>query len=292
MCLIFIKIFNMKLIDTHSHINFNQFKDDADQVVHRALKSDTEMIVVGAEYKTSRRGLEYANKYEKGVYSAVGLHPLHLQNINVDEKKEEANFKTTGEEFNYDNYAKLTNFDKVVAIGEVGLDYYHINLSDNLEEIKKRQREVFIKQLLLAGEMELPAIIHCRVAHLDMLNLLKEFKQKYASFIPTDRPWAVMHCFSGDEDLAWEYFNLGLMISFTGLITFSKQWDDLIRKMPSDKFMVETDCPFMTPEPYRGQRNEPVLVKYVAQRIAEIRKTSLEKIADISTKNARAFFEI
>lgn len=282
----------MKLIDTHSHINFKQFKDDAGEVVHRALKNDIEMIVVGAEYRTSRRGLEYANKYERGVYSAVGLHPLHLQREVVEEKEEGAVFKTSGEQFYYDNYLKLTNFDKVVAVGEVGLDYYHINLSENLEEIKRKQREIFVKQLLLAREADLPAIIHCRVAHLDMLALLKDFKQKYSRFIPSDRPWAVMHCFSGDEDLAWEYFNLGLMVSFTGLITFSKQWDDLIRKMPSDKFMVETDCPFMTPEPYRGQRNEPVLVKYVAQRIAEIRRTSLEKIADISTKNAQTFFDI
>lgn len=282
----------MKLIDTHSHINFNQFKDDAGEVIQRALSSDTEMIVVGAEHKTSRRGLEYANKYERGVYAAVGLHPLHLQKITAEEEKEQVKFDTRGEEFNYDNYFKLANFDKVVAIGEVGLDYYHINLSDDLEKIKKKQQEVFTKQLLLAREMDLPVIIHCRVAHLDMLNLLKEFKQKYASLLPSDRPWGVMHCFSGDEDLAWEYFNLGLMVSFTGLITFSKQWDDLIRKMPSDKFMVETDCPFMTPEPYRGQRNEPALVKYVAQRMAEIRKTSAEKIADISTQNAQAFFEI
>lgn len=282
----------MKLIDTHSHINFNQFKEDGDEVIKRALKKDIEMIIVGAEYKTSRRAIEYANRYEKGVYSAVGLHPLHLEKITAEEEQENVSFKTRGEEFYYDIYEKLARADEVVAIGEVGLDYYYINLADNLSEIKKKQQEILVKQLLLARRLDLPVIIHCRVAHLDMLSLLKDFKQKYARYLPSDRPWGVMHCFSGDEDLAWQYFNLGLMISFTGLITFSKQWDDLIRKMPSDRFMVETDSPFMAPEPYRGKRNEPLLVKYVAQRIAEIRKTSLEKIADISTKNAQAFFEI
>jgi TatD DNase family protein len=281
----------MKIIDTHSHINFKQFREDGDKVIRRALGKDVEMILVGAEYRTSKRAIEYANKYEKGVYSAVGLHPIHLQEI-VAREEENVEFKTRREEFNYDIYEKLAKADEVVAIGEIGLDYYHISLAGNLSEIKELQKDVFIKQLLLARNLDLPVIIHCRVAHLDMLSLLKDFKKKYARYLPSDRPWGVMHCFSGDEDLAWQYFNLGLMISFTGLITFSKQWDDLIRKMPSDRFMVETDCPFMTPEPYRGKRNEPLLVKYVVQRIAEIRNTGFDKIADISTKNAQAFFEI
>ena len=110
--------------------------------------------------------------------------------------------------------------------------------------------------------------------------------------VNSEEPWGVVHCFSGDENLAWEYFNLGLLISFNGIITFSKQYDDLIRKMPPNKFMIETDCPFLTPEPYRGKRNEPVLVWYVANRIAEIRNVKIEKIAEISTKNAKMFFDI
>ncbi len=281
----------MKLIDTHAHINFKSFKEDADQVITKSLGDKTGMIVVGAEYKTSKRALEYANKYEGGVYAAVGLHPLHLEKIIADEG-EEGNFKTQGEVFSRDTYEKLANFEKVVAIGEIGLDYYHIKLSPDIEKIKQKQKNVFVEQLLLARELDLPAIIHCRIAHIDLLGLLKEFREKYKSLIPKDRPWAVVHCFSGNEDLAWEYFNLGLMISFTGLITFSKQWDDLIRKMPSDKFMIETDCPFMTPEPYRGHRNEPILVKHVAERMAVIRNTDFDKISEISTANARSFFEI
>lgn len=280
------------LIDTHAHLNFNAFKNDADEVIRNSLAKQVWMIIAGSEYKTSRRGLDLANKYEKGVYSAVGLHPLHLEEIIAEDDDKSYNFKTKREEFNYDNYEKFAKFEKVVAIGEIGLDYYHINLDSNVSEIKNRQQDVFIEQLTLARRLNLPAIIHCRQAHEDLLNLLNDFKKKYKDLIPNDRAWGVIHCFSGDEDLAWKYFSLGLMISFTGIITFSKRWDDLIRKMPPNKFMIETDSPYMTPEPFRGKRNEPLLVKYVAQRIAEIKNFSLERVAEISTSNARELFNI
>jgi len=138
----------------------------------------------------------------------------------------------------------------------------------------------------------LPVIIHCRQAHDDMLQILKVFRKEYKSSWPKDKVWGVMHCFSGDEELAWQYFSLGLIVSFTGLITFSVKWDDLIRRLPNDKFMVETDCPYMTPEPFRGQRNEPLLVKRVAERIAEIKNLSFVRVAEISTANARGLFSI
>jgi TatD DNase family protein len=277
-------------IDTHAHVNFNAFKDDADQVIKNSLNEKTWMINVGTESRTSKRALEYANKYENGVYAAIGLHPIHLSA--VEAKDEDYDFVTRGEEFSYDVYEKLAQFEKTVAVGEIGLDYYHIDASQDIVDVKKKQRDVFWQLLLLAVRQNLPAIIHCRQAHDDMLEILTEFKKENKDIVPKDHPWAVMHCFSGNEDLAWQYFNLGLMISFTGLITFSRQWDNLIRKLPNEKFMIETDCPFMTPEPFRGQRNEPTLVKYVAGRIAEIKNISIEKVAEITTKNARDFFAI
>lgn len=285
-------VINMIFIDTHAHVNFNAYKKDADEVIRHSLGENTWMILVGSEYKTSKKGLDFANKYEKGVYVAVGIHPIHLEEVMVEDKDSEYSFKARAEEFSYDVYEKMAQFEKVVAIGEIGLDYYHINLSDDINKIKSKQKDVFIKQLSLAINLGLPVIIHCRQAHDDMLKILKDFKKENKNSIKPGKIWGVMHCFSGDEDLAWQYFSLGLIISFTGLITFSKQWDDLIRKMPSDKFMIETDCPYMTPEPYRGERNEPILVKYVARRIAEIRNLNLERVAEITTQNAKKVFNI
>ncbi|MDD4900887.1 MAG: TatD family hydrolase [Patescibacteria group bacterium] len=278
------------LIDTHAHVNFNAFKDDADEVIRRSLASDTWMILVGAEVKTSKRALEFANKYEKGVYAAVGLHPVHTQEQRVE--GDDYDFNTREEEFSSDVYEKLGQFKKVVAIGEIGLDYYHLDITANVPAIKQKQKQVFLEQLQLAHNLKRPVIIHCRQAHDDMLEILKKFKKDHKDGLPKDKPWGVMHCFSGDEELAWQYFNLGLLISFTGLITFSAQWDDLIRRLPGDKLMVETDCPYMTPAPFRGQRNEPLLVKKVAERIAEIKNLSLERVAEISTANARGLFNI
>jgi TatD DNase family protein len=284
----------MKLIDTHAHVNFSAFKDDADDVIRRTLKEDIGMIIVGSQYKTSKRALEYANKYEKGVYAAVGLHPIHLEDQITENKGDEGDylFKARAEEFNYDSYEKLADFEKIVAIGEIGLDYYHINLKADVEQVKNKQKKIFYEQLVLARKKDLPVIIHCRQAHDDMIKILQDFKNEYKHLLPKDRAWGVMHCFSGDEDLAWQYFNIGVIISFTGLITFSKQWDDLIRKVPLDKIMIETDTPYMTPEPYRGHRNEPSLVYYVAKHIAEVREMSIEKVAKITTDNAKKLFGI
>ena len=281
-------------IDTHSHVNFSAFREDADEVIRRSLDNDTWMILVGSELKTSNRALDYANKYQRGVYAAIGLHPVHLEDGPVDTGELGANsgFIARAEEFDYGSYEKIAKFEKVVAIGEIGLDYYHLDPTKNIPAVKKKQQEVFAEQLMLAQNLELPVIIHCRQAHDDLLIILQDFKKEFGHLLPTDRPWGVIHCFSGDEDLAWKYFNLGLIISFTGLITFSQQWDDLIRKTPLEKMMIETDTPYMTPEPYRGQRNEPVLVQYVAARIAEIKGIKVEKVAEITTATARNFFNI
>jgi TatD DNase family protein len=277
-------------IDTHAHVNFSAFKDDADEVIKDSLANETWMILIGTDYKTSKAALNMANKYERGIYAAVGLHPIHL--FSTQAQGEDYNFNSRQEDFNPEFYEKLLAFEKVVAMGEIGLDYYHINKSADIAQVKNKQQEVFLEQLVLARKNNLPVIIHCRNAHDDTLKVIGEFRKEYKDLLPKEQPWGVMHCFSGDEDLAWRYFGLGLMISFTGLITFSKQWDDLIRKMPPDKFMIETDCPYMTPEPYRGQRNEPLFVKLVAKRIAEIKNLTTERIAELSANNAKNLFNI
>ena len=278
------------LIDTHCHLNFKAFKDDADEIIQQALAANVWMIIVSVETKTSKRAIEHATKYERGVYAAVGLHPIHL--VKQEAKDEDYDFTTSGEEFDYKAYKRLASVREVVAIGETGLDYYHIPRGADFSVAKEKQRQVFLSHLALARELNKPAIIHCREAHDDMLAILKEIKKEHRGTFPTDRSWGVMHCFSGSLDLAWEYFALGLSISFTGLITFNRQWDELIRKLPLDKFLIETDAPFMTPVPYRGQRNIPNYVVEVARKIAEIKNISLEKVAEVSTENAKKLFGI
>lgn len=282
----------MLYIDTHSHLNFKKFSEDSNQVIQKALGEGVGMIVVGADYKSSKRAVDIANRYEEGVYASVGLHPAHLENQEEEDEEGRLIFKGRAEDWNYESYEKLASSQEVVAIGEIGLDYYHLKISEDIFIKKEKQKQVLVEQLLLARKLDLPAIIHCRNAHDDLYDLLNDFRHERSDLIPANKPWGVIHCFSGDEDLAWKYFNLGLMISFTGLITFSSTWDDLIRKAPLDKLMIETDCPFMAPEPYRGQRNEPALVPLVAQRIADIKAMKLEKVAKSLLDNSKKFFNL
>lgn len=280
-------------IDTHCHLNFKDFKDDYRQVAERALSNQVEMVVVGSELKTSSRSVSLSKEFEQGVYSAVGLHPIHLQDILVknDNENGKYEFRSKKEEYQEEPYLKLVkSSNKVVAIGEIGLDYYHIdaNSEQEVKSVKNLQQEVFYKQLELAKKVELPVIIHCRDAHDDLLPILKDFYSKN-SF---QKEWGVIHCFSGDLELAKKYWGMGLLTSFTGLITFVKQWDLLIEKAPLDKIMIETDSPYLSPIPYRGQRNEPLYVREVAKRIAEIRKQDIDLVEKNIFETSKKFFNI
>lgn len=288
------------LIDTHCHLNFKAYKDDADEVIKRTLKNDTWMINVGSLYSTSFKAIELAQNYKEGVYAAIALHPIHIKGKNIIDlssrpdlsaqaDKSEINNKSNNlEEFDYQKYLTLAKNKKVVAIGETGLDYYRIK-NENEKEIKALQRKVFIEHIELAKELKKPLIIHCREAHPDLYKILSEnFKNKKIS----DFGNGVLHCFSGTYEDAREYINLGFLISFTGIITFTNQYDDIIKKLPMDKIMVETDSPYLTPVPFRGKRNEPLYVKYIAQRIAEIKGIDFEKVAEETTNNAKNLFKI
>ncbi len=270
------------LIDTHCHLNFQAFKNDYDEVIRRALDAKTEMIIAGAEYKSSKRAVEIANKYDRGVYAAVGLHPVHLQAREFIE--EGSKVKMKAEKFKRQEYERLAGSEKVVAVGETGLDYFYLPREGTEKKAAKlKQQLVFVEQLKMGHELKLPVIVHCREAHEDMLKILKNTYKRYQG---------VIHCFSGNWESAWEYFNLGFLISFTGIITFNGQWDDLIRRCPLDKIMVETDSPFMAPEPHRGKRNEPVYVECVAERIAEIKGVDIKKVAEATAENAERLFGI
>jgi len=280
-------------IDTHCHLNFNDYKEDALEIAQKALSADTEMIVVGSMLRTSARAVDFAENFSKGVYSAVGLHPCHLINQVVENEKDESDkykFITQAEVYEEENYQRLIDSsNKVVAIGEIGLEYFR--LSDDkkeLEKIKELQRQVFKKQLNLAKKNSLPIIIHCREAHDDLYSILYDFVREKKPL----EDWVVIHCFSGDYELAKKYNSLGLKISFTGLITFANQWDEVIKKIPLEKIMVETDSPYLSPIPYRGKRNEPLNVREVVKKIAELKSLEVEEVAKVTYNNAKKLFKI
>jgi len=275
------------LIDTHCHLNFSAFKEDADEVIKRTLKENYQMIIVGTQYDTSLRAISYAEKYQ-GVYAAVGLHPVHLINQQIKEQVggQVIEFTSRAERFDEEKYKKLALHKKVVAIGEIGLDYNESLLS---KEYKKLQQEEFIKQIRFAKEIKKPIIIHNRNATQDILKILKN---EYNNWNELNNLNGVAHFFSGSFEQASEFFKLGFLVSFTGVITFSPMYELLIRKLPLEKIMVETDAPYVSPLPYRGKRNEPLNVKFIAQKIADIKGLSFEEVAMQTTQNAKNLFKI
>lgn len=286
-----------KLIDIHSHINFRDFREDGDEVIKRALEQGVWLINVGSQYSTSQRAIEYAEKYNQGVYAAVGLHPIHLTDEIFESEVEgkKIKFETRAEELDVAQYHKLALNPKVVAIGEIGLDYYQTGITEDIpmfnigmsSVIKEKQKKVFKKQLELAYELKKPVIIHCRQSHQEVIEILEEFlKDK------TDFKGGTIHCFSGNWKQAQKYFELGFHISFTGLITFVHNWDEIIKKAPLEKLMAETDCPYLTPAPHRGKRNEPIYVEYVIRRMAELKGLGFEEAAKATTENALKLFDI
>ena len=271
-------------VDTHAHLNFSAYKNDVDEVIRRSLDNNIWMINVGSQYETSKRAVEIAEKYEKGVYAAVGLHPIHLETglVKIKEDPDEIQFNTREESFDYERYKGLAGSKKVVAIGEAGFDYYWKPKSQiNLELFKEKQGAILLQHLKLARELNLPVIFHCRMAHQDLINELK---------IKNYELRGVVHCFTGTWEQAQEYMNMGVCLGFNGLI-FKMDFDEVIKKTPLDKILIETDCPYLTPAPMSG-RNEPIYVKYVVEKIAQLKNLSYEEIAETTAQNAQKLFNL
>jgi len=286
------------LIDTHAHLNFRAYKDDTDEVIKRALAKQMLIINVGSQYSTSIRAVEMAKKYPQ-LYAVVGLHPIHLEkgsyNHKDDEELEEVEIPTNGELFDYQKYLELAKDPKVVAIGEVGLDYFHIPqvyekprgaspLGEELygvEGVKNKQRQVFLEFIKLANEVKKPTVIHCREAYDDLYEILKDN--------PVEKR-GVIHSFLGSFKTARKFIDLGYKIGLNGIITYGISYDRLIKEIELKDIVIETDCPYLTPVPHKGERNEPVLVELVARKIAEIKGLSLEEVAEITTQNAKNIF--
>lgn len=250
--------------DTHAHLDDKQFKTDRDIVFQRARDAGVSTIVnIGHTEATSRESVELATKYPS-LYATVGIHPHDAKECN---------------ERTWTLLERLAQNPKVVAWGEIGLDYYR-DLSP-----RDVQRKVLIQQLKLAKEAGLPVVIHNRDAHEDILKIIKEN--------PTGTG-GVFHSYSGSWEMAKELLKMGYYLSFSGPLTYknARHTVEVATKMPEDRFVVETDCPYLTPEPYRGKRNEPAYVREVVSKIAEIRGITFEKVAHLSTENAQKLFRI
>ncbi|MEK7624823.1 MAG: TatD family hydrolase [Patescibacteria group bacterium] len=274
------------MVDTHAHCHFSAYKGDQNEVIKRSLEKGTVINLIGTQRFTSRRAVEVAEKYT-GVYAGVGLHPEHLFSQYLDD--EETTFITREDFFDYEYYKRLATNPKVVGIGECGLDFYRIPEGMSVEKMLPKQSEIFLQQIKLAKEFGLPLIIHCRDAHEQMLDILK----KETGITGT------MHCYTSNWANAEQYLNLGLYIGFTGVITFPPRKSDpkaqedlleVVRRMPSDRILLETDCPYLSPIPFRGQRGEPWMIGATAAKIAELRGISLDEVLKITTENALRLF--
>ena len=261
------------MIDTHAHLNFKMFKNDYAQVIEHNFKQGLKAVInIGSNLETSQKAITIAQEF-KNCFIAIGLHPIHVKD----------------EEFSREKYTSLIKENKslVKAIGETGLDFYHS------EDNKDLQKRVFLQHIDLAKEFNLPVILHCRGskedsknAYLELLKIIKELKEI---------PLGVIHCFSSNWEIAQEFLNLGFYIGFTGPITFKNAASELlqvVKKTPLNRILLETDCPFLAPEPYRGQRNEPVYVRFMAQKIAELKNISFEKVVETTTENAKELFRL
>lgn len=253
------------LIDTHAHLNAIQYQDDLEEVIERAQSEGvTTIVVVGFDRETITRAIELAEQYEF-IYATVGWHPVDAIDM-------------TDEDLKW--IEELCSHPKVVALGEMGLDYYWDKSPKDI------QKEVFRKQIALAKKVKLPIIIHNREATSDILEILQE---ENASEVG-----GVMHCFTGSIEVAKQCMDMNFYISFGGPVTFknAKKPKEVAAEIPLDRLLIETDCPYLTPHPFRGKRNEPSYVKYIAEQIAELKGVSFEEIAQKTSDNAKRFFDI
>lgn len=253
----------MDFFDTHAHYNDEKFEEDRDIIINQIKENNIKYVtVVGYNIESSIKAIEIANKYDN-IYATVGISPNDLES-----------------EIDLEKIESLAQDKKVVAIGEIGLDYYWN------KENKDLQKDIFVKQIEIANKMELPISIHTREALYDTLDILKNrIKVKNTG---------IFHCCPLNIELIKEAVKLGFYISFSGNITFknSKNANKCIEAVPIDKLLIETDSPYMTPEPYRGKRNNSIYVKLVAQKIAEVRNMELTDIAKITLENAKRVYKI
>ncbi len=259
-------------IDTHAHLNFPEFKHEVPDVLGRAKKAKVKRIInCGVDLETSKKSWELARKYPE-VFASVGIHPHSACDIDMETRTV---------------LMDLAYRPKVIAIGEVGLDYYFLKRSSKFAKYPSREAQIFAFEQMLdtALELRFPVIVHSREAEADTIAVLKGYSSSIRG---------VVHCFSGNYEFAKKILDLGFLLSFTGNITYKSSLDiiDVIKRVPLGSMMIETDCPYLAPELYRAKRNEPAYVVEVAKKIAEIKDVSLEEVARTTSKKATSFFKL
>ncbi|MCQ6276705.1 TatD family hydrolase [Bacillus sp. V3B] len=253
------------LFDTHVHLNADQFEEDLSEVIERAIEAEVErMVVVGFDRPTIQKAIELIEAYDF-IYASIGWHPVDAIDMT---------------DADLDWIEELSSHPKVVALGEMGLDYYWDKSPKDI------QQDVLRKQIRLAKKVKLPIIIHNREATSDLVTILKEEDAQEVG--------GIMHCFSGSVEIAKECMEMNFYISLGGPVTFknAKKPKEVAKEIPLDKLLIETDCPYLAPHPYRGKRNEPAYVKLVAEQIAELKEISLDEVAKKTTENAKKIFDI
>ena len=254
------------LFDSHAHLNDERFDEDREELIRLLRQRDVDLVVnPGADMDTSKTAIELANNYDF-IYAAVGVHPHDVEDMT---------------ESDIDQLRKwAVENKKVVAIGEIGLDYYYDNSPRDL------QKKWFIRQIELANELGLPFIVHDRDAHGDTFDIIKKYKAPETG--------CVLHCYSGEIELAREYIKLGCYISIPGTVTFknNRKTVDVAKNIPLEWMLIETDSPYMAPVPNRGKRNDPSMVRYVAEKIALERGIGYEEVCSITKENAKRLFGI
>ncbi|OHA91494.1 MAG: hypothetical protein A2832_00590 [Candidatus Zambryskibacteria bacterium RIFCSPHIGHO2_01_FULL_44_22b] len=243
-----------KYFDVHSHLEACQYDADREEVIKRLKESDTHTIVIGTDLESSQKAVELAEKHEE-IYASIGIHPTDRL-----------------ESFEVEKFASLVKHPKVVSIGECGFDFYHAKKEEDYE----RQKKLFVDQIEFAVKHNKPLMIHARNAYEELLETLREFKGLRGN----------IHFFAGSWEIAQKFLELGFSLSFTGVITFTHDYDEVIRNAPLDKILSETDAPYVAPVPYRGKRNEPAYVSEVVKRIAEIRGEDFELVRTSLVRNA------
>lgn len=284
----------MKYIDIHCHLDFPDYKEDFEGVLGRMKKNGVGAITIGTDLESSRRAVEIAEKYENTrlplsedsvnsgqVWACIGVHPDEASVTDTSFNIREIETNSLSELFDTENFSKLVSHPKVVAIGECGLDFFRTK-----EESKKEiQKKLFVEQIEFATKYNKPLMLHCRNAYDEVIDILQSYKKEFGEKLRGN-----CHFFAGNIEQATKFLDLGFSMSFTGVITFATDYDEVVKFLPAKSIMSETDAPFVAPVPYRGKRNEPVFVMEVVKKMAVIRGETEEFLEKQILANAQKLF--